>query len=500
MGNNFFKNTKNLLFYSVIFALLTSIYSCNPINIILPSDKPLIIAAKTNNLSAIKSLIKNKVNIDDEDKDGNTALNIAIINKNKEIIKFLIESKANLKTRNINYDSPIILALKNNDFETMKLLIDNDVEVDSKEINGNSLLHLACTLENKEIIGFLLDNGADITLTNRKYISAIELLNNPEIINFFIDKVSDKNLYPKLNYNYTVNFLIEKTNISIIEKFINKVEKIEPKAIDINNAFISSIVNEKKESIEFFLNKGANINTADSQGWTALMVAIKRNNIDIVNLLIKNNANVNLYTNSYFTIEYENKDIPIEKASSALIISVMLNNFEIFKTLIEAGADPNLKDSEGHNALAYTTTNFLKNNEKELKRYMAKTLIENGALLNTEFKFRRDRWITGYSSYNQIDPNFKGESFFIFVINDLEFLELIAKKSPNIFDQAINSSGYTPLMFAIHFAHNIDILEFIIKQTKNINLVDNENKTALDHAIKSSKKEAIDLLKQYGAK
>ncbi|MEK7434046.1 MAG: ankyrin repeat domain-containing protein [Cyanobacteriota bacterium] len=568
MRTNFFKNTKNLLFYSVIFALITSIYSCNPINninlnkndAIIKSIKsknyqniydniklvskyinekdefgktPLMLATEENNLPLVKFLLENGADINLENKSQNTALNIAILNKNKETINFLVKNNANLKIRNADYDFPIILAARNNDTETIKLLIDKGVDVDSRELNGKSLLHFACMFENKELIELILNKGAIIEQSRLGY--PIELLNKLEIINFFVDKLSNKNLDFEHDYISIFKFLIGRTNNSVIKKFINKIENYRPKSINTNDAFILSISEKNKELIDFFfdkvdninfvnslndtplitairgnnselikaiINKGANVNLSGSQGWTPLMQGIKNNNIDVIKLLIKNNANINLYTNSNIILVYENKDIFIDTGLSPLMISIMTNNFEIFKTLIEAGADVNLKDSEGHNALAYTTTNFLKDNEKELKRDMAKILIEKGSLLKTEFKFefRGGNTVIHSSFSGQIDENFKGGSFVEYVINDLEFLELIAKKMPNTFALPMNNLGYTPLIFALNSGSNLDILEFIIKQTKNINLVDNENKTALDHAIKSSKKEVIDLLKQYGAK
>ncbi|MEK7434815.1 MAG: ankyrin repeat domain-containing protein, partial [Cyanobacteriota bacterium] len=166
---------------------------------------------------------------------------------------------------------------------------------------------------------------------------------------------------------------------------------------------------------------------------------------------------------------------------------------EIVKELIKSGADVNLKDSGGHTALTYTVFSDV-GHSIEIKKELAKILIENGSLLNFES-------FDNISYGGQIDPNFKGVSFLEYVINDLEFLEVIAKNLTKSFDMPMNPLGDTPLIYAIKSNSNLDVLEFILKQTKNVNLPDNENKTALEHALNlRSDRKIIELLTQYGAK
>ena len=61
---------------------------------------------------------------------------------------------------------------------------------------------------------------------------------------------------------------------------------------DGDTALILAAVNNKSDIVQVLLNNGANVNHANSDGDTALMSATQRRNIDIVQLLLNNGANV----------------------------------------------------------------------------------------------------------------------------------------------------------------------------------------------------------------
>jgi len=66
------------------------------------------------------------------------------------------------------------------------------------------------------------------------------------------------------------------------------------------------------------INAGANINTQENSGWTALHYAALENNIDIVKLLLNNNANKNIQNNS--------GKIPLHLTTNPYIIDLLNNN------------------------------------------------------------------------------------------------------------------------------------------------------------------------------
>ena len=90
------------------------------------------------------------------------------------------------------------------------------------------------------------------------------------------------------------------------------------------------------EEFEKLFLAGADKNAADSAGNTALMYAVKGNQIEIVEYLIREGANVNARTN---------------KGTTPLMFASYYGYEDVVKALISAGADVNLKDKGGHTEL-----------------------------------------------------------------------------------------------------------------------------------------------------
>lgn len=108
-----------------------------------------------------------------------------------------------------------------------------------------------------------------------------------------------------------------------------------PKDTQLRNAAMLKNVSEVKESIA----AGANVNSKDKNGWTALMFSCSLGCPECIKLIIDAGADVNA----------KNDD-----GKTALIVnSVLGGDPECAKILIDAKADVNIKDSKGATALAY---------------------------------------------------------------------------------------------------------------------------------------------------
>jgi len=96
----------------------------------------------------------------------------------------------------------------------------------------------------------------------------------------------------------------------------------------------------KKESAEYLIDKGADLNaTAKNEtGYTALTGAVSQNHNEVAKLLLKKGANVNH--------QYEGGFTPLMHAAFA-------GNVELVNLLLENGADPNARNGEGKTPLIF---------------------------------------------------------------------------------------------------------------------------------------------------
>lgn len=96
----------------------------------------------------------------------------------------------------------------------------------------------------------------------------------------------------------------------------------------------------QKESVEFLVGKGADLNALarNETGYTALTGAVSQNHNEIAKILVKNGARVNH--------GYEGGFTPLMHASYA-------GNIELVSFLLQNGADPTAKNSVGKTALTF---------------------------------------------------------------------------------------------------------------------------------------------------
>ncbi len=114
------------------------------------------VAMKNENLDMVKLLIKQGVNLEEEDDNGDLPLITAVFAKNKEMVSALIDGGAN---KNVTYNQAplLLLAIQINDLNIFKLLIDKGCEVSGKLLNGDTLMHMAAVFGALDIIKFLAE-------------------------------------------------------------------------------------------------------------------------------------------------------------------------------------------------------------------------------------------------------------------------------------------------------------------------------------------------------
>jgi len=166
-------------------------------------------AAKFDDLSEVKSLIKQGVSPNAVDPKGNPMLVLAIQDKSYKVIEYLLSDKRTdvdlsnkygetpLMMASIEGDLPVVKTLviqkhamvnhigwtplhyacSKGQLEVAQFLVANGAIVDSRSPNGTTPLMMAVQSGNEQLIKFLLDKGADLQLRNAQGLSAIDFAN-----------------------------------------------------------------------------------------------------------------------------------------------------------------------------------------------------------------------------------------------------------------------------------------------------------------------------------
>lgn len=114
-------------------------------------------------------------NLELKNKNGDTALALAIAKERLDIAQLLIAAQANVNTVNEFHESPLILACSANYLEGLSMLIDKGAHVNIKTDTGDTPLVIATINESLPIIKKLVQNNADLYKRNKKGKTVIDI-------------------------------------------------------------------------------------------------------------------------------------------------------------------------------------------------------------------------------------------------------------------------------------------------------------------------------------
>src|SRR5262249_9239013 len=131
-----------------------------------------------------------------------------------------------------------------------------------------------------------------------------------------------------------------------------------PRSGNVNSDLIIAIDENDIEKVKSLLDKGADINTRNENGDTALMMAVNRTrDVKLVNLLLDKGADVNAKNN---------KNDKYKLNQTALIYAAIYEETEIVKALLEKGADVNANNNYGYSPLIMAAAHERLGNVKAL--------------------------------------------------------------------------------------------------------------------------------------
>ncbi|PTY40063.1 ankyrin repeat domain-containing protein [Brachyspira hampsonii] len=140
-------------------------------------------------LESVNLLLSKNANPNIKDKNGNTALHLAVMNAHKskskymEVINTLIKYNADINILNDKNQLALNMAVINNDTEISNILINAESELNNI-YNGYAPIHIAVKNNNISIVDNLLLNGADAEIKDSRGYTPLAIAvenNNLEI-------------------------------------------------------------------------------------------------------------------------------------------------------------------------------------------------------------------------------------------------------------------------------------------------------------------------------
>ncbi|XP_046643175.1 serine/threonine-protein phosphatase 6 regulatory ankyrin repeat subunit B-like [Daphnia pulicaria] len=256
-----------------------------------------------------------KVNVDDVNENGETALHLSAMNSNVNIFQKLLERGANPNIFDKWGQSPLHVALlERNCNEIIDLLLAHGkFNVDDVDGKGQTALHLS--VRDVNIFRKLLENGANPNIYDKWGRSPLHLAAR------------------KMNGNEIMDLLLAHSKV--------KVDDVDGKG---QTALHIAAYEPNVNVVEYLINKGANLNAVDKRGWSPLHVAAKeRDGIPIIDLLLEAKK-----VKGIGDVNDQNK-----QGRTALHYAAAYSNEITAEHLIKKGANVNRRNNNGDTPLHY---------------------------------------------------------------------------------------------------------------------------------------------------
>jgi ankyrin repeat protein len=92
------------------------------------SDTQLILSAEHGNLEQVKRALDAGAKVDAVDKEGFTALHLAVLNNYMDIASYLLQRQASVDIENNRHDTPLHSAVINADIDFVRLLLQHGAD------------------------------------------------------------------------------------------------------------------------------------------------------------------------------------------------------------------------------------------------------------------------------------------------------------------------------------------------------------------------------------
>ena len=363
------------------------------------STSPLADAAMRGDTAAVKSLIKQGLDVGAAQGDGMTALHWAAERGDAELAEVLVFAGANVSAvTRIGLYTPLHLAAKAGNPAVVRVLVKGGAEVNAKSNpSGATAVHLAALSGNPEVINLLADAKADLNAREAEWEQTPLIFaasaNRAAAITALIKRGADTNLSSK-TIDVSKQGQLDRAAVDrqrkVIEGFVGKDSAQRPTPAQMQAAIEASRELLKSGKIpppdpnapppRGFNPEEINPPVSTKGGMTALLHAARQGYIAAAEALLDGGADINK------TQAGDN--------TSPLLTAVINGQFDMAMMLIKRGADPNLVAKNNGvsplwaavNTMWQPRTRFPQPQEMELQKAtyldVMQALLDKGANVN----------------------------------------------------------------------------------------------------------------------
>ncbi|XP_075943402.1 CARD- and ANK-domain containing inflammasome adapter protein [Anarhichas minor] len=249
--------------------LLEELLKDADINSVNSSNETLLhVAAERGHLSAIELLIRKGARLDLQDKKGHTALHRAAGRGHAETVGALVQAGAPIYALDLQGKTSVHLAADNERLSCVDVLVKAEAKPSESHDTQDMFLHTATVGADGRPAQLLLRSGA-----------AIDARSNRELTALFdaISRNDEKTVTVLLNAGAKVEYDVIHEAVKLHDESILHLLLDNPRgalsAEALGSALFSAVKQNHDGVVTALIDRGANVNTLDQQGYTPLLLS-----------------------------------------------------------------------------------------------------------------------------------------------------------------------------------------------------------------------------------
>lgn len=362
----------------------------------------LLWASHTNDLAMAEVLINGGADVSARNRVGASPMLEATINGNADMIALLLRNGADVNaTVSATGDTPLMLAARTGIIAAVQVLLDNGAEVNASESWGfTTPLMWAVAQNHAEVARLLVANGANLEArsvyippgTGRGFEGTLPRERRPEEVGPVVYASGE----------FTPLLLAARDGrMESVQVLVEAGADVNAIAADGKNGIGLAIFNGSFAIASYLVDQGGDVNQADAQRFTPLFWAVERRNMEtapnfpwmvtedplpLIRKLLEKGADPNHLVNNTPNARMRGGSPRIVFAT-AIMRAAFSSDLELVTLLLEFGADPHIKSSDNETTLAAAAglgwvSGFHKDRSLSDRLEIIKILVEMGLDVN----------------------------------------------------------------------------------------------------------------------
>ena len=477
---------------------------------------PLHMAVDSGLLEATRILVERGASINARDSKDRTPLyptcddmSCTFDDTYFEVVRYLLDHGADVDAQaNTKHSTPLHLASYYGGFKVARLLLNRGVDIDVQDTKGRTPLHEVLTdLDNSisdyfvDAKGFLLDHGADPDAKDSNGSTPLHVISrygNVKAARVLldhgacVDALDDGHVSP---LHFASRYGHAEIARLLLEHALTKGSQTLQHLLTMGSEGLDI------DTIQFFLEHGADVDTVDNNHSTLLHKALYNGNTEVARLLLEHGANINARNNEgqtprHLLLAMDSEDLDVDTIRffllrgadvdavdnnhSTLLHKATYNgNTEVARLLFEYGANINARNKDGQ-----TPQHLLAMFSEDLDVDTIRLFLEHGADVNV---VDNNQSMLHKASY----------------YGNIKVARLLLEHGGNI--NAQDKSGDTPLHQVLMGltdnagAHFFDTIQLLLEHGADVDALDDAQSTPLHVASENGSAKATRLLLKHGA-